>query len=358
MTGVGVKPKNTTTVKTGRTGGNDRKTVKKSVPGTSKRTRQTTLRSNPPVLVRNSNRGTSSRIHAAGRRPKRRFDLSLNSSGAEMRLPSIPMINMGWRWVSFVAAGGLLFLLYYLMTSPAFRVEAAEIHGLRRVPDMMVHTSAKITGEQIFTLSATELEGQLLSQFPEFSDVQASLGLPNTVVISVTERVPTLTWILNGDVRLVDEDGMAFPMRTDSQDYPLPVVESQIAPPVPQLVSVESIQAEQALEDQAVADQAPEQELSQINETGAVRFVSQDMVKAIKTLALQAPEEQPLIYDPEHGLGWTDPRGWEVYFGDATEIEIKLLVYGAIVGRLQQEGIQPVLISVQYPHAPFYRLER
>jgi len=275
-----------------------------------------------------------------------------------MRLPSIPMINMGWRWISFVAAGGLLLLLYYLMTSPTFRVEAAKIHGLVRVPDMMVHTSANITGEPIFMLSETKLEEQLTTQFPEFSDIQASIGLPNTVVISVTERVPTLTWIVNGDVKLVDDDGMAFPVRSDNQDYPSPVIESQVAPPAPQLITAESIQAEQELEDQVADDQVPEQAPPQIPEIGAVRFMSPEMVGAIKTLALQAPEGQSLIYDPEHGLGWTDPRGWEVYFGDASEIEVKLLVYSAIVGRLQQEGIKPVLISVQYPHAPFFRLER
>lgn len=358
MTDVRVEPKRTASVRTDKKSRAPRQAANKPARSTPRRTRQVSLRSQPPVLVRNAARGSTTRLHGTGKSPKRRFDVSLNSSGAEMRLPSIPVVNMGWRWVSFVAAGGLLFILYYLMTAPSFRVDAAEIHGLKRVPDMLVHASANISGEPIFVLREAELEMQLLSQFPEFSDVQTSLGLPNTVVISVTERVPTLTWILNGDVKLVDEEGMAFPMRSGSPEYPFPVVESQVAPPAPQVITVAKIQADQDLDDQVAQDPEAEADLPQVVDTGAVPFLTLDMVSAIKTLSLQAPEDQPLIYDPNHGLGWTDPRGWEVYFGDATEIDVKLLVYSAIVGRLQQEGIQPVLISVQYPHAPFYRLER
>jgi hypothetical protein len=39
-------------------------------------------------------------------------------------------------------------------------------------------------------------------------------------------------------------------------------------------------------------------------------------------------------------------------------MEMKLLVYQAIVDRLQKEGITPALISVENVHAPYYRLER
>jgi hypothetical protein len=48
-----------------------------------------------------------------------------------------------------------------------------------------------------------------------------------------------------------------------------------------------------------------------------------------------------------------------VYFGlDIRTIDVKLSVYQAIVERLQADGINPALISVEQAHAPIYRMNR
>ncbi len=72
------------------------------------------------------------------------------------------------------------------------------------------------------------------------------------------------------------------------------------------------------------------------------------------------PEGTVLVFDSEHGLGWNDPNGgWDVFFGNEDEdMDMKLAVYQALVERLKTEGIQPALISVEYVHAPYYRMER
>ncbi len=71
------------------------------------------------------------------------------------------------------------------------------------------------------------------------------------------------------------------------------------------------------------------------------------------------PADTLLVYDSVHGLGWNDPKGWEVYFGsEDQDMEMKLAVYQALVDRLENEGIQPAMISVEYVHAPYYRMER
>jgi hypothetical protein len=57
-------------------------------------------------------------------------------------------------------------------------------------------------------------------------------------------------------------------------------------------------------------------------------------------------------------MGWKDGRGWDVYFGEPQDMDMKLVVYQATVRRLESEGIQPVLISVEQVHAPYYRMER
>jgi hypothetical protein len=79
------------------------------------------------------------------------------------------------------------------------------------------------------------------------------------------------------------------------------------------------------------------------------------------TLAIQPylPEGAQLMYDQDRGFGWQDTRGWEVYFGQQiVDIEQKLAAYQTLVDTLTDQGIQPVLISVEYLHAPYFRLER
>jgi hypothetical protein len=55
-------------------------------------------------------------------------------------------------------------------------------------------------------------------------------------------------------------------------------------------------------------------------------------------------------------MGWQDPRGWSVYFGQNTQdIPMKLAAYQTIEDTFTQQGIQPTLISVEYLDAPFYK---
>jgi hypothetical protein len=73
----------------------------------------------------------------------------------------------------------------------------------------------------------------------------------------------------------------------------------------------------------------------------------------------EAPENTSLLYSNRHGLGWKDSRGWQAYFGtDIQDMDAKLKVYKALVQELRSEDIQPVMISVEHLHAPFYRLEQ
>jgi len=87
--------------------------------------------------------------------------------------------------------------------------------------------------------------------------------------------------------------------------------------------------------------------------------LSPELVSSILALGSKMPVDTLLVYDSEHGLGWNDPLGWEVFFGpEDNDMDMKLVVYQALVERLQSEGIQPALISVEFVHAPYYRMER
>jgi hypothetical protein len=87
-------------------------------------------------------------------------------------------------------------------------------------------------------------------------------------------------------------------------------------------------------------------------------FIAPDTVLAAQTLSAYIPSGTVLMYEPKYGLGWSDPRGWRAFFGTSgTDIAQKLQVYQALVEDLTRRGIQPAIISVEFPNAPFYRME-
>jgi cell division protein FtsQ len=82
------------------------------------------------------------------------------------------------------------------------------------------------------------------------------------------------------------------------------------------------------------------------------------MAGALMTISPRVPEGSTLVYDPRYGLGWADPRGWQAYFGHTDgDVNAKVQVYQSMVDYLIEQGITPRLISVEYPDAPFYRIE-
>lgn len=286
----------------------------------------------PPVMMRYRTTGLPLKVRKKVN-PRRRYDLALSVPGAEMRLPSIPQVQFGWRLASGVLVVALGILLYHLWTSPLYRVGLAEVIGVKRVSIRDLNAVLNITDEPLFAVDAGLLQQKILDNFPEISTVSIKVGWPNSVSVTVGERQPILAWKYDGRTVLVDANGFAFPMRSQTEAIPSKVIESQTTPPV--------------------VDQDP-----RIGDDGPTRFMSVELVSAILSISAQSPQNTALIYDPVHGLGWKDTRGWEVYFGDVSDMNIKLLVYKALVEHINREGISPVLISVEYVHNPFYRLEQ
>ncbi len=288
----------------------------------------------PPVMARGVAGTTyrparSSPTRAA--RARRRYDVSLSVPGAEMRLPSLPQVNVGWRLASGVMVALLAIALYQLWNLPRFRVVQAQVNGLQRLTSSDVNAVLELEDTPIFAVDSTQLQQNLEEAFPEFSSVKVSASLPNKVVVTVEERVPILTWRQDGRTTLVDANGISFPMRSPNDALPSPRVEAFNTPPVQTV-------------DGTSADQQ--------------RFLSPEMVSAIMSMSAQAPANTPLVYDGQHGLGWKDPQGWEVYFGDMKDMGIKLTIYKTLIKRLQEEGITPALVSVEYIHSPYYRVEK
>jgi hypothetical protein len=152
---------------------------------------------------------------------------------------------------------------------------------------------------------------------------------------------------------LVDATGWAYPARDEDSDFLDVVVEAQDDPP-PLPPSDLPLPIPALLKPQGENEEQFEEPKPYIV---AIPLLSRQMVQTVQYLAEHAPAEAVLTYDSRHGLGWQDARNWVVYFGDSQDISMKLIVYQAILDHLIAADTLPVLISVEYVHAPYYRLE-
>lgn len=334
-------------------------------PAPVKKSRRTqpakTQSGSPPVMVRDYHMETPAILNRSyTRKNRRRIDIPLNIPGAEMRLPSLPTFRLSTGWLAVLLLATLLAAGYFLWNAPFFQVQSAQVLGNSRVDVTDINAVLGVNGKPIFTLRAAELEQSLLVAFPELASVAVRIELPSSVQVRVAERVPVLTWRQGDTIQLIDQEGFAFPLRLSASTVISPVVEAAGDPPG---VGLNSQDAAALLADQLAAssgdpDLEPGSDQSDKAPQKQEPFLKREMVSSILSMASAAPQGAVLVYQPEHGLGWLDARGWEVYLGDAQDIAAKLNVYDAILLRLDDEEIQPAVISVEHVHNPYFRLER
>ncbi|GAB4501370.1 MAG: hypothetical protein Fur0035_09120 [Anaerolineales bacterium] len=248
-------------------------------------------------------------------------------------LPEIqlPRLSYGPRWISFFLLAACLGVLYSLLNLDPFIVRGVTISGNQRISSAEIEGVLGVINQPALLLNPAQVEYNVLATFPEISGVQIQINPPAEVMLSVQERVPVIAWSQDGQTVWVDAAGYAFPPRGESAG--LFTVSAAGAPPTP-------------------ANFDPLQSI------GARAFLPGELAQAVAAMTPALPEGAALIYDPRYGLGWYDARGWQVYFGHAYgNMALKLGVYQSMVEYLARNQIEPALISVEYPSAPYYRLK-
>jgi cell division septal protein FtsQ len=265
---------------------------------------------------------------AKNTRARRRFDIALPFPGAEMSLPKLPAFHLSWRILSSLMVVAAAAALYLLWTYPLFRVTGLQVNGLNRMKSADVETVIGLKDQPVFAVDPGRIKQNLQQAFPEMSAITVEVRLPAAVIVNIAERTPVIDWN-DGDRELwVDQTGMAYTPRGDPGH--LVVLDGKIS----RSVITSTLHA-------------------------AVQFVDPQLVTAILNIKSMAPKKTTIVYDKEHGFGWDDTRGWQVFFGmDITNMDTKLLVYKALVKKLKADGVDPAFISVEYANAPYYRMER
>lgn len=260
-----------------------------------------------------------------------RYDISFSLGRTDVRAPaiSLPQFDLSNpRWISGLVTLSLVVLLFLLWTASPFTVTAAEVTGNQRIGASDISSMLGIIGEPVFKAVPAQIEANLRTAYPELSAVNVRVGLPNRILVEVEERIPALVWFQDGAMTWIDGEGIAFQPRGE----------------VAGLVQVASNGAPLDVQNDLTMPMYEQ------------RFIEPEMVQVIINMAPYVPAGMPMVYDPKYGIGWQDPNGWAVYFGqDTQDMPSKLAIYQALVARFISQGIQPTLISMEYLDAPFYK---
>jgi cell division protein FtsQ len=104
-----------------------------------------------------------------------------------------------------------------------FRVEQIEITGLHRMDRMSVYAVALDQKSTAMTQLDLEAVRQKLLRYGWIADAHVSRRLPDTLLVDIVERQPAAVWQDNGNLTLIDKDGVALePVRAEAMpDLPL-----------------------------------------------------------------------------------------------------------------------------------------
>ncbi|NMC52960.1 MAG: FtsQ-type POTRA domain-containing protein [Chloroflexi bacterium] len=298
----------------------------------------------PQVIVR-GNIGTPV-ARRASTHPRRKIAIPLGQPGAELHMPALPMVNPGWKLLSALITIAMLALISLMYNLPVLQVGIPEVEGVSRISPLDVAAALNLQGLPVFTIDPQAVQQQVEQAFVDLKDVKVSVAFPNQVRITAVERQPIIRWHAEGLEYWSDNEGVLLPVRGDMEN--LLLIEVSGALPV--------VKAEPVADE----EQTPEMAAIQALNPAQARQVQPEATEAAIKLRTYLPAEvTSLAYSEADGIGWTDPRGWQVFIGNNLEnLDEKMAVYEAIVSQLQDQGVTPAMISVEFIHAPFYRLEQ
>jgi len=243
--------------------------------------------------------------------------------------------------LSGLIAIGMIVLLFMMTTSTTFAISEVNLTGGVRVPAEEISQKLNLHGESIIYVKPDEIETLIVESFPDIKSADVKVRMPAGIDIVVEERIPALLWVTNEEETYwIDQDGYSFTIRGEAT---LPIrVYADSEPPHPLgWTDPDLMQAD-----------------AEIDTEKGIPLVDPAFIAAVQKLNAIKPAESQMLYKAENGLGWVDPNGWQVFFGeDAEDIDMKLLEYAKIVEVILDRNLQPILISMEFLHAPYYRLE-
>lgn len=280
---------------------------------------------------------------------RRQYNYSIGATGAEIRLPAISSINIGWRFLSFFLGIFCLVGIYVLFNSAEFQVHQIQTSGLSRLSVTDLDAVLKLQGESIIWANANQIQQDLMIAFPELKDIEVMVKFPNLVQISAFERQPVLLWQTEKQAYWMDQEGVLIPPRGETGE--LLTIHASTTPPL-----VKTVEEHGTIPLSQSAVEALPAQLSAAQLQGWGETVDPILVEAAYQLLAFLPPNSQILYHQTHGLGWKAEQGWDVFIGlTLNDINYKLNAYQALVEKFSREGINPSMVSIEFATRPYYR---
>lgn len=252
------------------------------------------------------------------RTPRRRYSVTLSAErGAEVQLTAG---GLGTRVFSMFIVILALGSLIRFTRSDQFKVGQITVEGNLMLPAAQIRSLAGIEGQSIFFLDPVQIKS-VLEEAAEVKEATIRMAWPNRIEVHVDERYPAVEWNDAGRIWWLSVDGVAYVQHGEGRD----------------LIKVHS-----------------EQSYLHVSDDAQEPVVNPALMKAVASLNKQLPEVTSWNYDQVHGLGFVDERGWQIYFGTEGDIPMKVRIYESIVEKLEADGIQVTMISIEDSDAPYY----
>ncbi|MFN8527602.1 MAG: FtsQ-type POTRA domain-containing protein [Anaerolineae bacterium] len=262
-----------------------------------------------------------------------------------------------WRYVSGFMVVALVAILAVFFVSDSFYVHSTSvaIGGLETMTRDEVYRLAQIADTQIFWVDAQQVRRNLLVS-PTIADAQVyiSWGMP-MVQIMIEERQPALVWQQGETTTWIDVQGRVMEQRGDRPELMRVVVDDD---PGLAAAAQPTVQPSALVSPESTAEPVATVEVSADMFAAAqpeAERISADVVNGALQLRELLPDVHELHYSISNGLGFTDPRGWQVWFGTGTDMPEKVLIYNALVVNLLSRGITPGMFNLINPDNPYYR---
>jgi hypothetical protein len=286
---------------------------------------------------------SSARTEAAAGVAERRRLRRLQQATQDHTLPPVAIprgmpfrIYVSMRWFSGAIIIALVAVLVLVLSRDTFFIHEIYVGGTNYLTPPEIFERSGIANMHIFWVDPADIETKLEAD-ASIANAHVEVGWPpNMVQITIAEREPALIWEQSGLRVWVDVRGRVMALRRDE----------------PKLLRVVVEHASKIVN----SGRCPLMGTDEVLGPGSCIDPS-IVVGALQFRALY-PDVDVVVYDPTRGLGYHDGNGWVLWFGDGTEIQTKMAVYGKIVDHILSSGRHPIEIDVSDPDWPFYNFAR
>ena len=238
---------------------------------------------------------------------------TLKKSGAKQRKKTTRQAREGnppWQiavdWdISHYAAMILILASFaaaiFFFTDSSFRAAAPQVKGNDYVESELIRQQAHLAGRNIYLIDPAKAASKVETFLPQVQHAKVRLGLPNQVLIQVTERTPVLSYRRGGENLWADAEGRLFPATTELNT-------------LPQLID----------EDGSASRDG--------------KNLNAGILTAIAEISTNIPGINEFHYRNVYGLYFVSPEGWNVYLGDGNNMSNKLSAWQKIRQQLLQEN--------------------